>query len=50
MKDNRLQIRLTEEEKKEIMFASKMSDIKMSKIIRDGALKEAKRILRQLEK
>ena len=50
MKSEVIQIRLTEKEKMELQFASKMADVKMSKIIRDGALKEAKKILRQLEK
>ena len=44
------QMRLSESEEETINLASKMSDIDKAKIVREGALKEAKRILRQIEK
>lgn len=42
--------RVTNEEQREIELASKMSDTSKSEIARAGALKEAKKILREIEK
>lgn len=44
------QVRLSEEEKAEIELAAKMGDTLMSRIIREGALKQAKKILKEIEK
>lgn len=49
-RDKTERFRVTDEEQKEIETASAMSDTSKSEIIRTGALKEAKKILREIEK
>lgn len=44
------QIRLTKEEKEMFEEAAKRSDTITSRVIRSGAIKEAKRILKEIEK
>jgi len=44
------QVRLSADEKAELELAAKMGDTMMSRIIREGALKEAKKILKEIEK
>lgn len=45
-----MQIRISKEEKEELVKASKEADISMSRIMVIGGIKEAKRILKQIEK
>lgn len=45
-----LRTRVTIDDKQTIELASKMGDVPMSEIMRIGTLKEAKKILRDIEK
>lgn len=50
MKETRESFRLSEEERNKLNEATEKSNFKKSEIIRIGAIKEAKRILKQIEK
>lgn len=49
-KRNMLRIRVDDNDKETLELASKMSDTPFSEIVRIGAIKEAKKVLRDIER